>query len=274
MVLASLVLMSALLHALWNALLKKASDIEAASGGILAISFLATAAICPFLPGRAFPPGTSLAWGLGAGAFEGLYFLALARALRTSPLGWSYTWMRGGSLLLVWPASVLLLGESLRLSSALAVGMVGAGLAFMGLAPGRGAGRGSLAWAAAVGAAIAGYTLCYKFSLARGAQAIPLYATSMAVSLPIQILARGFPRPYFVSSQRALVLGAGLLCTASFLLYLEALALGGAGLVATLRNTSVVFAVLFSRALGERPTLRQWAGACLVAAGAAGLAWS
>ena len=277
MALAALVLTSALLHALWNALLKKASNIEAASVGILAISFLATAAISPFLPGRAFPSGTSLAWGLGAGVFEGLYFLALARALKTSPLGWSYTWMRGGSLLLVWPVSVLLLGESLRLSSALAVGVVGAGLGFMGLAPGRGAGRGSLAWAAAVGAAIAGYTLCYKLSLARGAQAIPLYAASMAVSLPVQVLARGlargFPRSDFVSSQRALVLGAGLLCTAGFLLYLQALAMGGAGLVATLRNTSVVFAVLFSRALGERPTSRQWAGACLVAAGAAGLAW-
>jgi drug/metabolite transporter (DMT)-like permease len=47
----------------------------------------------------------------------------------------------------------------------------------------------------------------------------------------------------------------------------------GAGAVATLRNTSVVFAVLFSWILGERPPLKQWLGAALVAAGAAGLAW-
>ncbi len=273
MLLAVLVLTSALLHALWNALLKRAADIEAASLGILAISFLATGAASVLLPGPAFPTGASLAWGLGAGVFEGLYFLALARALGTSPLGWSYTWMRGGSLLLVWPVSLLLLGESLRLTSAVAVGAVGLGLAFMGLVPGRGADRRGLAWAAAVGAAIAGYTLCYKLSLAGGAQALPLYATSMAVSLPILVLARGLPRPGAFSSQRALVLGAGLLCTASFLLYLQALALGGVGFVATLRNTSVVFAVLFAKALGERPTGRQWVGACLVAVGAMGLAW-
>jgi|GEM_PF-4726447 len=142
MFLAALVLTSALLHALWNALLKRAADIEAASLGILAISFLATGAVSALLPGPAFPTGASLAWGLGAGVFEGLYFLALARALGTSPLGWSYTWMRGGSLLVVWPVSLLLLGESLRLTSALAVGAVGLGLAFMGLVPGRGADRG------------------------------------------------------------------------------------------------------------------------------------
>jgi len=34
-----------------------------------------------------------------------------------------------------------------------------------------------------------------------------------------------------------------------------------------------MFAVLFSRAIGERPTSRQWAGAALITAGAVGLAW-
>ena len=42
---------------------------------------------------------------------------------------------------------------------------------------------------------------------------------------------------------------------------------------ATLRNTSIVFAVLFSRVIGERPGPRQWAGAALITAGAMGLAW-
>lgn len=272
----ALVLASALLHALWNALLKKASHIEATSLGILAISLATTAAISPFLPGRAFPDRASLAWGLAAGAFEGAYFLTLTRALKNAPLGWSYTWMRGGSLLLVWPLSLLFLGESLHPFAALSVGVVCAGLALMGLAPGLGGTRGGLRWAAAVGASISGYTLCYKLSLAHGAQPIPLYAASMGVSLPIQILVRGLGRGFlrsdFVTPQLALVACAGLLCAASFLLYLQSLALGGAGLMATLRNTSVVFAVLFSWALGERPTPRQWAGACLVAAGAVGLA--
>jgi len=88
----------------------------------------------------------------------------------------------------------------------------------------------------------------------------------------VGILATSLLATAFLALTRALVVGAGLVCTASFLLYLQALALGGAGLVATLRNTSVVFAVCFARLLGERPTTRQWAGACLVTAGAMGLA--
>jgi uncharacterized membrane protein len=72
------------------------------------------------------------------------------------------------------------------------------------------------------------------------------------------------------------VLAAGVLCVASFLLYLEALALAGAGAMATLRNSSIVFAMLLSRALGgpsERRSWRQWGGAALVTAGAVALAW-
>ena len=46
----------------------------------------------------------------------------------------------------------------------------------------------------------------------------------------------------------------GLLAAASFLIFLFALQRAGAGAVFTLRNTSIVFAQLFSWALGERPT--------------------
>jgi len=272
-----LVLSSAFLHALWNALLKKASNMEAVTMGILAVSMVSTVCAIPFLPGRAFPDWQAVAWGLGAGCCEGVYFLTLSRALEHSPLGWSYTWMRGGSILLVWPLSLLFLHESMHAASAVAVAVLCVGLGLLGLAPGKTGGREGLKWSAIVGASIAGFTLCYKISLAHGAQPIPLFATSMCVSLPIQIgvrvLRRGFVRSNFVTDQWVLVLVAGTLCTASFLLYLKALTLGGAGAIATLRNTSVVFAMLFSWVLGERPSPRQWAGACLVAAGAVGLAW-
>ncbi len=272
-----LVLASACLHALWNALLKRAANMEAVSMGILAVAFITTACVAPFLPGRAFPDPRALAWGLGAGCFEGLYFLTLVRALERAPLGWSYTWMRGGSIVLIWPLSLLLLGEPIRPHQGLAVLVVCAGLALMGLAPGKArTDRGRLGWAAVVGAAIAGFTLCYKFSLARGAQPIPLFAVSMAVSLPIQGLVRSLRKGFTVRSlltpQWGLVLVAGILCTGSFLLYLQALSMAGAGVIATLRNTSVVFAVGFSWMLGERPPPRHWAGACLVVAGAVALA--
>lgn len=271
-----LVLVSAFLHAAWNALLKRASNMEATSLGIVATSLAATSAIALALPGPRFPDGSALLGGLGAGIFEGLYFLSLSQALSRSPLGWSYTWMRGGSLLLVWPVSLACLGEPLRPLSAASVLVVCGGLALMGLAPSRSASKGGWGWAVLVAATIAGYTLCYKISLAHGAHPVALFALAMAVALPVQVLARaarGTLRASLRPALGTLALAAGLLSAASFILYLVALGLGGAGVMATLRNTSVVFAVLFSVVLGERPAPRQWAGAALVAAGAAGLAW-
>ena len=271
-----LVLGSAFLHALWNALLKKASNLEAAALGILTVSLVSTATATPFLPGPAFPSAKALAWALGGGFFEGLYFLALARALRDAPLGWSYTWMRGGSLLLVWPVSLLFLGERTGPIGILSVLVLCAGLAFMGLASGRAGSRKSWLWAVAVACTIGGYTLCYKLSMACGAHPIPVYAASMSLSLPflvtLKLVQKRYRKENFVPTQWVLVAAAGLICTGSFVLYLQALALGGVGVMATLRNTSVVFAIILSRAMGERPTPRQWTGAVLVALGAIGLA--
>jgi drug/metabolite transporter (DMT)-like permease len=273
-----LVLASAALHALWNALLKGARDPEAASLGILAAAILATASLLPWVPGPLFPRPAALAWALTAGIAEGCYFGTLGRALARAPLGWSYAWMRGGALLLVWPVSVLCLGEALQPLSAPSVAAVCLGLALMGARSVRGVGPDGLFWAGVTGVAIAGYTLCYKASLAHGANPVALFATSMAVALLLQLAARRHaPNRFGLAGAGRAGLGltvlGGLLCSASFLLYLKALALQGAGAVTTLRNTSIVFALVFARVLGEKPPPRHWAGAVLVAAGAAGLAW-
>ena len=270
-----LVLASACLHALWNALLKRSRDIQTASVGILAVSVAVTGCLAPWTRGPIFPDLPSVLWALGAGLGEACYFVTLARALRSAPLGWSYSWMRGVGMLLVWPVSILCLGESFRPFSAVSVAVVCLGLAAMGLGAGRGRGFAAFFWAVTTGVFIAGYTLCYKCALASGAHPVGLYGLAMGVALPVQI-GISLRRPGFRArlwDQWGLTLTAGVLCTASFLFYLQAMAMEGAGLMATLRNTAIVFAVLFSRAIGERPTSRQWAGAALITAGAVGLAW-
>lgn len=273
-----LVLLSAFLHALWNAILKQTRNLESSSLGILAVSMVTTWAAVPLLAGPAFPRPWAIAWSLAAGLFEGVYFLALTRALDRAPLGWSYTWMRGTAILLVWPASALCLGERVHPVAAVSAAVLCLGLAAMGLAPGLERKPHSLRWALVTGVAIACYTLCYKLALTHGGQPVAVYAVSTCLSLPILVLMRvrrrGLPEGLTLPGQPWRVAAAGLLCAGSFLLYLKALALEGAGAMTTLRNTSVVFAVLLSTALGERPTPRQWLGAALVAAGAGGLALS
>ena len=272
-----LVLASAGLHALWNALLKRARNPQAASVGVLGVAILATGCILPWVPGPILPGPGAWAWALAAGVGEGCYFVALGRALQAAPLGWSYAWMRGLAMLLVWPVSILLLGEPIQPLAALSVAVVCLGLGCMGLVSARGQGPRGIRWAVVTGVFIAGYTLCYKAALVHGAHPAGLFETAMLVALPIQlgvrIQRRGLREGLRPPGQWGLLGAAGILCAASFLLYLKALAMEGAGAMATLRNTSIVFALLLSRAMGERPTARQWAGAALVAAGAAGLAW-
>lgn len=268
---------SAIIHALWNVMLKRTKDLGSASAGVFAVSLVVAGGASLFVPGRAFPAAACVGWGLAAGLCEGGYFVGLVRSLERAPLGWSYSWMRGSSIVLVWPVSVMLMGESFRWSSLACVICVCTGLGALGLVSGQRCSPGALRWACFTGLCIAGLNLCYKLSLAQGAQPLALFSLSMAVGLPIQICVRlrGRGRASFrlVPERPGLVLVAGLLCTLGFTLFLMALAMTGAAAVTTIRNTSVAFAMVFALGLGERPGLRQWVGAALVTLGAAGLGW-
>lgn len=268
---------SAIIHALWNVMLKRRKDLDSASAGVFAVALLTAGITSLFLPGRAFPDAGSVLWGLAAGLCEGGYFVGLVRSLERAPLGWSYTWMRGSSIVLVWPISVLLMGESFRFSSLVCIVGVCIGLGLLGMVSGPRKSPGALGWALSTGVFIAGYNLFYKLSLAHGVQPLALFGLSMAVGLPIQtcvrIRQRGWAAFRIIPDRPGLVLVAGLLCTLGFTLFLVALSMTGAAAVSTIRNTSVAFTMVFSLALGERPRRREWVGAALVTLGAAGLGW-
>lgn len=68
------------------------------------------------------------------------------------------------------------------------------------------------------------------------------------------------------------VVAAGVLAAVGFLVFLGAMANAGAGLVLTLRNTSILFAQMFAALQGDRPKRLGIVGAVLVTAGAVALA--
>ena len=274
---AALIVASAFLHALWNAGLKRQHDPEAASVAVLAIAALVALGARALVAGPAFAGGSGLAWALSAGVCEGGYFVTLALAFREAPLGIVYTIARGGALAAIWPLSALWLGEAVTARSALGAAALVVGLSLVGLdRAGRASPRGVL-WASACAAFIAGYHLCYKCSLAAGAAPSAVMPVSLAVALPVSLARLGTEGPRrALAALRAspIVVGAaGVLCTASFLVFLYALARGGAGAAATLRNTSVLFALLLAWAIGERPGRPQVAGTVGVAIGAVLIGW-
>jgi drug/metabolite transporter (DMT)-like permease len=274
-----LVLGSAFLHAAWNAVLKRQADTEAAIGGLLAVAAFSAGLLAS---GTApVPPSASVvAWSVSAGAFEIGYFVTLGRALAHAPLGPAYTVTRGGALLIVWPVSVVALGE--RFSSASLVGalLVGCGLAAVGMpvdAVEERRDRRGIGWAAVCALFIAGYHLCYKQALQAGGVPSLVVAMSLLTALALQTLRSGQDgRRRAMAALREhprQIVSAGLLATASFAIFLTALAQAGAGAALTLRNTSVIFAQGFGVALGERPRRQQWGGAVLVGLGAIALSW-
>lgn len=280
-----LVLVSAFLHAAWNALLKRESDKDrvlvaaVAVGALLAIAVAtARAVVGGEVP---FPTAVSFGWAIVAGGCEQLYFLALARALERGPLGPVYTISRGGAVVVVYPLSVLLFHELVTGSSLVGAALVVLGLVLSGL-PTPGAARGraltSSATLLAIGCAfaIAAYHLAYKAAMDAGGASSAVFAASLTFASAINVVRSGQDGRRAIAAlvrtrwRRILVMGC--LCGGSFLLLIEALATGGAGYALTLRNTSVLFALGLAWALGERPRVATAVGALLVAAGAIAMA--
>jgi drug/metabolite transporter (DMT)-like permease len=277
----ALVLGSAFLHALWNTLLKREGDPESAT--VAAVTACAGFAILAALVlGSSIPRGPALFWAVISGLCEAGYVATLAFALTRAPLGPVYTISRGGSLLVVWPISVLLLGEPITVLAVCGTLAVALGLASTGLgAPQAEVGRQSvvpgLLWAAVCAVFVAGYHLAYKRALASGGVPAGVFALSLGLAMPLNLFRRGLgPAKSTLAlfgKRPAPLLLAGAMAAASFLTLLYALERQGAGAVVTLRNTSILFAQGMAWAIGERPRRAQLAGAGLVAAGAVLLGW-
>jgi len=280
----ALVLVSAFLHAAWNALLRVERDKDralVAAVGVATVLAAAIAGVRCALGGVPFESSGALGWSVAAGVLEWLYFASLVRALDAGPLGPVYTVARGGAILLVWPISVVLFAETVTVASIAGSAVVCAGLALAsagaGGGDGRGFGRSALGWAIACASSIAGYHLAYKAALRAGGSPSAVFAAALATATVINVWRLGTDgrriTAEIIRARLPRVVLMGMVCGGSFLILMEALSGGGAGFVLTLRNTSVLFATGLAFAIGERPGRPQVAGAALVAAGAILMAW-
>lgn len=280
---ALLVVSSALVHASWNAILKRTRDPGAAVVGVCSAAAF-TSALVALALGAPAPPARSLVWCFVSGTLEAGYFFTLARALSLAPLGPVYTVVRGGALAVVWPISVLALHEELTLSRAGGTALVMLGLVSTGAGARNGFGaavdekgraRGFL-FAVVCAVFVAGYHLAYKVALSSGGRPESVVTISLSTASLVNIALIGRTRARKVidaaRAQPLLVFGAGVLASVGFLVFLFAMERAGAGVVLTLRNTSILFAQLLGFFLGDRPHRLGVIGAALVFAGAVLLA--
>lgn len=246
------VLAAAVLHAGWNAVVKAADDKATATRFVaIGAGFVGLLAV-PFL---GVPAPAALPWLAGSVALQVAYFLLLARAYRLADLTVVYPVMRGLAPVLVAVVAGLAFGE--RLDGVARLGIVVIALGLLGLVVGRRLdGRGLVA-AVATAAVIAGYTVLDGIGV-RLSGAPLAYAAWEAVLTAVPFLLREvFGAPPVLGRHRpaawAFGLFGGLATTVSWVIALWAMTRAPIALVAALRETSIVFALLIGRVFFAEP---------------------
>lgn len=268
-VVIGLALFAAILHATWNAFLRSGGD---RLWTVTIMSFASTVFALPFL--LIYPVPASGAWlyiVLSAILQVG-YSIFLVAAYRYGELGQVYPIVRGTVPLLVTLGGFIITGDTLN--SYQIAGVVLTALGIMSLALGKGrASTSSILFALATGAIIAAYATVDSVGVRRTGQ-------SEAYTAWVLVLYGLFlPTAFFALRRRLVVdfrapdtwkaLGGGLVAMVAYGVVVAAFALGPAGPITALRETSVVFAVLIGwMFLGEALSTRRIFACLIVAAGA------
>ncbi|MDR2800276.1 MAG: DMT family transporter [Desulfovibrio sp.] len=266
------VLGSAVLHAVWNAIIKGGSDklvetsMKAAGGGLAALLVL------PFLP----PPLPESRIYLCATVFcHFFYYLFISLAYRNADMSYAYTIMRGSAPLFTALASVLALGEAISTGGWAGVLLLSFGvLVLAGDAARRGAFSLQATFFALANAfVIMGYSLVDGHGVRLSGHTLTYICWAFFCNaFPITVFALATRRGDYVRYVRKrwrCGLCGGLCSAAAYGLALWGMTRAPVALVAALRETSVVFGVVFAVIfLKEKITPARITAVVLVLAGA------
>lgn len=262
----ALALGAAALHALWNLLLAREEDTEAASA-IALLALVATLVVPAALTWRV--DSDAVPYIAASAALELAYVALLATAYRRYELSLVYPVARG-----LAPVLALVIVVAAGGARPSALGVAGVVAVAVGVLLVRGV-RGNvsgLVFGIVIAAAIAGYTVVDRDGI-RHAAAGPYLLLVMLGPALVYPLAVGTGRVRAALSPATVVVGAA--SASAYLLVLLALRLASAPAVAAVRETSVVIATAAAAVfLGERVGLGRLVGAAVVATGVALLALS
>lgn len=262
----SVVLGSAFLHAVWNALAHSSKD-RLAAMTLIAISSGALAAVLLVF---SRPPAHAV-WPylVASGCVQGLYNFGLVLAYRLGEFGRMYPLARGTSPLVVALVATFVIGQHMSALEAVGIGVISAGLlalAFSKGLPSRSDLPAVLA-AVATGCTIATYTLIDGVAVRRAGSVLGYAGWEFLISAVLVILgAAAIRRRRFASSLRsdtARGLGGGIVCMTAYTLVLWAQTKGALAEVATLRETSILIGAAIAAVV-----LREGFGRVRVAASA------
>jgi drug/metabolite transporter (DMT)-like permease len=276
-----LVVVAAVLHAGWNALAKRGSTPLCFLWCSVSLASLLFVPAGAAIIARDGLPAGAVPYVVATIAVHALYFYALGRALGSGEFSLVYPVARGVGVGLVPVGAFFLLGERLSPLGAAGVALVVLGIAATHLAAGRGGQPGrqrrdATGWAVATGVTIAGYSLVDKVgvSLLHPVPYLALMGLGISGLLLPAVRRTGRLRAEWTAHWRTILVAASLNLTA-YLLVLFAFRLSKAGYVVAARELSIVLSVVLGRLwLGERGMAPRLAGAAVVLAGVACIAFA
>lgn len=268
-----LVLLAALLHASWNALLHGNRDRYLSMTWMSIAIGLVSTLVVSFVP---WPTAAAWPYIVVSGFVHVVYNMFLVRSFAGNDLAAAYPIARGSSPLLVTLGAALFAQEAIQPLHVLGIAMISGGILVIAL-QGRAVSRSGVLTALSTGALIALYTVIDGMGVRlNNGQALAYTAWIFMFYwlTPVLFVAmRGLPAllspikaaPMSVVSS----LGGGLVSLAAYGIVIWAMQSGAMGTVSALRETSVVFAALIGRVfLGETVNGKRWLACIVVAAGA------
>jgi drug/metabolite transporter (DMT)-like permease len=283
-----LVLLAALLHAVWNIAAKRAG------GDFRFTLFVALFVSLVWLPVAVWL-GAPVVGGWG-GEVWGLltlsalvhlaYFVVLLRGYRAADLTVVYPVARGSAPLITAAAAVLWMGEVLGRVGGAGVGLVCLGVFLIAGGPQLWRGqreparvRAGLAWGAATGLFIAGYSVIDGYGVkVQGVHPVLLDYFGNLLRLPLLLPAIWPQRaelPALFRQQWKAALIVATLGSAGYMLVLEAMTRAPLSHVAPAREISMLLAALLGgRLLGEQDRGPRLLGAAAMTLGVAALTWA
>lgn len=267
-VVIGLLLASALVHAIWNAIVRSSED---RFWSLAVICSVGAIAALPFALSLGLPAAPSWPYLILSSLLQIGYCLFLVRAYRDGDLSSVYPIARGSAPLLVTLGAAVVAGELPNSVGLAGIFLVSSGIILLTLGSGRPDARSTLA-AFATGIFIASYMVVDGLGV-RLSQSATGYAAWQAVVagllIPLSyILIRRHTPGLPQGREGALIVGAGILGTLGYCIAVWAMSRSTMGGVSAVRETSILFAALIGAFfLNERMTPQKILGALVVTAG-------
>ncbi len=264
----SLLLASALIHAGWNAIVKSGED------RLWSISIICLAGALAAVPvALVLEPPDAASWPyiIMSSVLQIGYCLFLVRAYRDGEMASVYPIARGSAPLLVTLGAALFAGETPGLTGLSGILFVSAGIMVLAFRN-NGADIKSVLAALAAGLFIASYMVVDGLGVrlagsAAGYAAWQAVIAGLLIPLAITGIRRQIPNMPR-GKEGAKVIGAGILATLGYGIAVWAMSLTTMGGVSAIRESSILFAALIGIfVLGEKMTVQKMTGAIAVTAG-------